>query len=63
MVRWYYVFLTSVPSAPLFGPLHASDDASSCGVGSAPTRRLADCETPVYASDAEMDDALWEDLE
>jgi len=30
--------------------------------GSAPTRHLADWETPVYASDAEMDDALWEDL-
>jgi len=25
-------------------------------------RHLADWETPVYASDAEMDDALWEDL-
>lgn len=31
-------------------------------VASASTRRLADWETPVYASDAEMDDALWEDL-
>jgi hypothetical protein len=61
MVRWYYVLLTSVPSAPLFGPLRASDDASSCGWIRS-KRRLADWETPVYASDAEMDDALWEDL-
>jgi hypothetical protein len=58
MVRWYYVLPTSVP--PRRSPaLSASLTTLLAAVGSAPTRRPADWETPVYASDAEIDDALW----